>query len=112
MKEFFLKNKVVIFRFLGSFMLLVGFVIYFWVTPKEGLSRNEIAAANVARMEASVAGGNGSSKKSPKSSSTKILEELKSSQVKQIKYLTILSMILGIGFLGYSFIKPEEDEQT
>ena len=89
-------------------MLLVGFVIYFWATPKEGLSQNEIAAANVARMEARAAGGSGSSKKSSQSSSAKILEELKNTQKKQMQYLTIIAMILGVGFLGYSFM-PKRD---
>lgn len=108
MQDFFLKHKVMIFRAVGSFMLLIGFVIYFWATPKEGLSQNEIAAANVARMEARTSGGSGSSKKTSHSSSSKILEELKNTQKKQMQYLTIIAMILGVGFLGYSFM-PKRD---
>ncbi|MDA7816965.1 hypothetical protein N9A28_02120 [Sulfurimonas sp.] len=109
MKELFLTHKTLIFRTVGSIMLLVGFVTYFWVTPKEGLSQNEIAAANVARMEARTAGGSGSSKKKTGSSSSKILEELKNTQKKQVQYLMIITIILGSGFLGYSFIKKKED---
>lgn len=105
MKEIFLKNQTLIFRSLGGFMLLVGFVIHFWTTPKEVLTQNEIAAANVARMEARVAGGSASSQK--KSSSSKIMSELKNTQAAQVRYLTILAMVFGVGFLGYSFIKRD-----
>jgi len=108
MKEIFIKNKIVILRTLGILMLLVGFVIYFWVTPKEVLTQNEIARANVARMEASVAGGGRGSNKVSKPDTSKFLKELKDVQKKQIQYLTIITMILGAGFLGYSFIKTKE----
>ena len=64
--ELIIKNKIVIIRTIGFLMLLVGFAIHFWVTPKEGLSKNEIAAANVARMEAVVSRGSGQSQKSHK----------------------------------------------
>ena len=107
--EFFLKHKTVILRTLGGLMILIAFVVHFWVTPKEGISEVEMAAANVARMEASVA-GHGSSSKAAKQSSLEYLEELKNNQEKQMKYLTILSMVLGVGFFGYSFIKKEEPE--
>ena len=108
--EFFNKNKILIFRGAGALMLLIGFVIHFWVTPKEGFTQNEIAAANVARMEAKVSGGSSSSKKSTKKDDSKFLQELKNTQAKQIRYLTITAMILGIGFLGYSFVKKKEPE--
>ncbi len=42
-------------------MLLIGFAVHFWVTPKEVLTQNDIAALNVARMEARISGGSGSS---------------------------------------------------
>jgi hypothetical protein len=63
-------------------------------------------------MEASVSGAGGSSKQASKSDSSKFLEELKNTQAKQIRYLTIMSMVFGIGFLGYSFIsKPKNDSE-
>lgn len=108
--EFFLKHKTVILRSLGGLMLIVGFAVHFWATPKEGISEVEMAAANVARMEASVAGKSSGSSKAPKQSSAEYLEALKSTQEKQMKYLTILSMVLGVGFLGYSFINKKELE--
>ena len=107
MKEILIKNKIVILRVLGAIMLIIGFSVQFWSTPKEGFTQNEIAARNVARMEANVRGT--SSSRASTSSSAKIIKELKNTQKKQMKYLTIIAMILGVGFLGYSFIKPRQD---
>ncbi|MEN8304321.1 MAG: hypothetical protein ABFQ64_09640 [Campylobacterota bacterium] len=108
--EFFLKYKTVIMRSLGALMLVVGFAIHFWATPKEGISANERAAANVARMEAKVKGESSAQSKSSKKSDSKFLEELKKTQEKQLQYLTIIAMILGVGFLGYSFMPKREKD--
>lgn len=105
--ELFLKYKTVLLRSIGALMLMVGFVIHFWTSPKEGVSEAEVAAANIARMEASVTGTGGSNKKAQ--STSKFLDELKSTQEKQIRYLTIIAMLFGAGFLGYSFVKPKSD---
>jgi len=108
--EFFLKHKTVIARSLGAVMLIVGFSVHFWVTPKEGLSENDKASARVARMEAKVKGsGSSSSKSTKKEDTSKFLEKLKNTQEKQMKYLTIIAMILGVGFLGYSFMPKKEE---
>lgn len=108
--EFFNQNKIAIFRAMGALMLVIGFAAHFWVTPKEGVSANSIAAANVARLEAQVAGsGSGSAEKK---SDNPILQEYKNTRDKQIQYLTILAMIFGVGFLVYSFIKPKEGEKA
>jgi len=109
MKEIFIKYKVVIIRVLGVLMLVIGFAVHFWSTPKEGFTQNELAARNIARMEARVLGGGGASKKPSESSSAKILQELKNTQAKRMQYLTIIGMGLGIGLLGYSFIGKKED---
>jgi len=109
MKELFLKHKILIIRIFGSMMLLIAFMIYFWTTPKEGFTKNEIAAANVARMEARASGGSSVSNQKPKSSSADILKELKNTQDAQVRYLIIISMILGIGLLGYSFMPKKKD---
>ena len=106
---FFLQHKAVILRIVGSLMLVIGFAIHFWVTPKEGLSENDKAAARVARMEAQVKGSSSKSSKSSKQDTSKFLEELKSTQAKQMQYMTILAMLFGVGFLGYSFISKKED---
>jgi len=105
--EFFRKNKKVILRTFGILMLVVGFVVNFWTMPKEGLTQSEIAVANVARMEASVAGKSSSSKKKSKSNKSPFLQEYKNVQKKQMQYFSILVMIFGVGSLGYSFIKRD-----
>ena len=109
MKEIFLKHKVAIIRVLGVLLLVVGFAVHFWTTPKEGFTQNELAERNIARMEARASGGGGTSKKTSESSSAKILQELKNTQAKQMQYLTVIAMILGVGFLGYSFVRKKKD---
>jgi hypothetical protein len=106
--DFFYKNKIVILRIIGVVMLVVGFASYFWVTPKEGVSANDLAATNVARMEAKVAGISSSTKQKVKKEENRFLKEYKNTRAKQIQYLTIFAMILGVGFLGYSFFKPKK----
>ncbi len=105
--EFFLKHKIIILRTLGIIMLLVGFAVHFWVTPKMGVSENEIAAANVARMEASVRSIK--SVKKTKSDMSHITKALSQAQQQRAKYITIFAMILGVLFLAYSFLKKEEN---
>ena len=89
-------------------MLILGFVIHFWATPKEGLTANEKAAQNVARMEAKAIGSSTNTKSASKKDDSKYLKQFKENQEKQIQYLTIIAMLFGFGFLGYSFIKKEE----
>ena len=101
--DFFLKYQQVIFRTIGILVLVIGFSIHFWETPKKGLTENEKAAINIARMEAKAKGS--SSLKTKSSSAPDFLKTYESSQEKQKRYFTILMMILGIGLLGYSFIK-------
>ena len=106
--DFFNQNKIIILRSIGALMLVVGFAVHFWTTPKEGLSANEKAAANVARMEARVAGK--SSASSAKQNDSKFLNDLKETQAKQLQYLTIIAMILGVGSPGYSFSPAKEGD--
>lgn len=108
MLEFFLKHQKIILRAIGGTMLLLGFIVHFWLTPKEGISRNDLAAANVARMEASISGRSASTQ-GKKSTATHIMSALEEQQKKQMEYFTIMVMILGIGSLGYSFIKKDEE---
>ena len=108
--KFFLQYKTVIMRTLGAIMLIVGFTIHFWETPKKGLSENDKAAARVARMEAKVKGAGSGTKKSQEKDTSKFVEKMKSTQAQQMKYMTILAMIFGVAFLGYSFILKKEEE--
>jgi len=97
-----------IFRVLGTLFLLVGFVVHFWITPKKGVSKAELAAANVARMEASVQGRGGSSLKKSKPDGAIFLQKLKSQKKREMEYLSIFVMIMGSLSLGYSFFKKKE----
>ena len=108
--EYFLKHQQTIFRTIGALFLLIGFVIHFWVVPQKGLSKNDRAAANLARMKSSVSGGSSSKVGKKKSDTSKFLKELKNTQKKQMEYLTIIIMILGAGSLGYSFIKKKDED--
>jgi len=105
--EFFKKHQKEIIRAVGALLLIAGFVVNFWVTPQKGVSVNEMALANVKRMEASVQGGN-SKEASKKPAVSHISKALKATREKQMKYMTIIAMILGALFLGYSFLKKEE----
>jgi len=107
--DFFLKHKIIILRSLGALMLVMGFAIHFWVTPKEGISANDKAAARIARMEASAKGNAVGSIKKSQNDTSKLLDALKETQAKQMQYLTILAMLFGIGFVGYSFIPRKEN---
>ena len=93
---------------MGALLLIVGFVINFWVTPQKAVSTNAVALANVKRMEASVQGGS-STKVGPKPAVSHISKALKATRAKQMKYMTIFAMVLGALFLGYSFLKKEEE---
>ena len=104
MLEILYKYKKVIFRSLGALMLLISFVAFFWSTPSKGLTKSQIAAANVARMEASVLRNSGSSGHSQKVNKAPLFKEYKNTKDKQLKYLTIIIMIVGAGFFVYSFI--------
>lgn len=105
--EFFLKHKVMILRSVGVLMLLIGFAVHYWVTPKTGASENEIAAANVARMEASVA-GHSKSVKTAKPDMSHFTKSLADAQRQRTKYITIFAMVLGGLFLLLSFLKKED----
>ncbi len=108
--NFFLLHKTIILRTLGAIMLIVGISIQFWETPKKGLSANDKASARIARMEAKAKASGSSSQKSKEKDSSKFMDKMKSTQEKQMKYMTILVMVFGVGFLGYSFMPKKEEE--
>ena len=108
--ELFLKYKTVIMRSLGAILLIVGFAVHFWVTPKKGLSANDKAAARVARMEASAKGSTPNSSDTKKKDDTKFLKKLQEKQAQQMQYMMIVVMVIGVGFLAYSFIPAKQEE--
>jgi len=105
---FLKKYKILLFRSIGALIVLVAFVVQFWTTPKQGMSANERAAANVARMEAQVAGSARVSQ-TPPTKKSPFLEAFESKREKQMRYLSIIVMLLGLGFIAYSFMKPKEE---
>jgi hypothetical protein len=104
MLDIFNNHKKIILRLFGSLILLVGFALHFWDNTNDVISHDELAAMNVARMEASVAGKSSGKSTQPPS----LMKEYLQTRQKHFTYLTILVMILGAGFLGYSFIKKEK----
>jgi uncharacterized protein YjeT (DUF2065 family) len=105
----FLKHKVVIFRTIGILMFIINLMIYFWTTPKQELSENDRARARIERMEANLKGVAFSSGKSKEKDTSKMISHIKDSKAKQMRYFSIIAMIIGVGFLGYSFLPRKED---
>lgn len=103
--QFFLEYQKIILRVGGGLFLLTAIAMHFWYKPQAVLSENEAAAANVARMEASVAGK--STTKSQHKDSSSYMQHLKETKKKQLEYLAILLIVLGAGALGYSFVKRD-----
>lgn len=94
-------NQKLAFKVTGINFLLMALLLLFWSQPKEVLSENEQAAANVARMEAktkSVTGASGVNN---------IMKEHHESQKKQLRVFLIIMTLSGAGFLGYGFLKKD-----
>ncbi len=110
MQEYFKKHQHIIMRIAGASVLLVTLVIHFWSAPKEGASEAKVAAANVARMEASVVGSGVQSKtKSPEKAP--LMQKYIEEKEKQFEYLSLLAMLFGGGFFLYSFVKKETPQE-
>lgn len=108
--EFFLKHQTVIFRSVGAFLLVLGLVLYFWAAPQKALTPNEIAAANLARMESAVSGASSQQSKANAPKASTISQAMIETRKKQLRMLMIMVMVFGAGFLGYSFLKKENKE--
>ncbi len=102
--EWVKENKRLASKIIGANFLLMALVLLFWSQPKEGMSENEKAAANLARMEAKVSGN--SQTKAPGSSG--LMKEYQQKQKAQLQIFLIIMTIAGVGFLGYGFFKKEE----
>lgn len=105
--EYFLKHQKMILRIAGAVMLVVGLSLYFWAAPEKGLSENEKAAANLARMEAATQGGASKSVKT-QPPSHKIAASLRETRKQQLRTLMLMVIALGGGFLVFSFLRKEE----
>ncbi len=108
MKEWFKENQIMVSRFAGAFLLVVGLGAFFWVNNSgSGISVTEQRAAErVARMESRVSAQTTttSSKKQNKADYTEVYTD---HSKEQIKFMLIIMMFLGVGSLGYSFVKKE-----
>lgn len=79
-------------------------IVLFWSQPKEGLSENERAAANVARMEARTSG---KAAGKPSGSDLNFMDKHRQKQQQQLRITLILMSLCGAGFLAYGFLKKE-----
>lgn len=102
------KNKKVALKITGANFLLMALVLLFWAQPKEGMSANEKAAANSARMEAQVSGNS----KKPASSADDVRQAHEEYQKGQVQIFLILMVVCGVGFLGYGFFTKEESAEA
>ena len=84
---------------IGIGCIIVYFTLYFWNNSKGAvLSENELAARNVARMEANVHG-------STATSSSSNLKSMAFTPKEVGNDLLLLLLIIGVGFSAYGFIK-------
>ncbi len=102
--EWVQKNQKLAAKITGVNFLLMTLVMLFWAQPKTGLSDEEKAAANVARMEARVSGSN---KQVSGKSNLDIMKEHRQKQQQQLRITLIIMSMCGAGFLAYGFLKKE-----
>ena len=98
------ENKKLASKIMGANFLVMALVLLFWSQPKEGMSEDERAAANVARMEAQVSGSSQKEATQPPS----FMKEYKQAQEAQLRIFLIFMVISGAGFLVYGFLKKED----
>ncbi|MEA2111673.1 MAG: hypothetical protein U9P71_06445 [Campylobacterota bacterium] len=107
MKKWLKTNQIIVSRSLGAFLLVVGLGAFFWVNSSgSGVNVTEQRAAErVARMEARTSGtSTATSKQQSKADYTEVYTDRSK---EQMKFMLIIMMFLGLGSLGYSFIKKE-----
>ena len=102
--EWVKQNKKLASKIMGANFLFMALLLLFWSQPKEGMSENEKAAANLARMEAQVSGSSQKEASKPPS----LMKEYKRTQKAQLQVFLIIMVIAGTGLLGYGFMKKEE----
>ena len=76
------KNKKLALKITGVNFLLMALVLIFWAQPKQGMSANEKAAANTARMEARMSS---QSSKRPASSASDVRRAHEEYQKEQVQ---------------------------
>lgn len=98
------ENKKLASKIMGANFLVMALILLFWSQPKESMSEDEKAAANVARMEAQVSGNSQKKASQPPS----FMKEYKQTQKTQLRIFLIFMVISGTGFLAYGFLKKED----
>lgn len=109
--EFLKQHATLLLRFIGVFLIVVSLGALFWMEPKKGVS-SEVAeaAANVARMEASVAAVAPHAKAAEaKPDKSPFFDQYKATQEKQIRYFLIMMIAAGVLFLAYTFIAKKRE---
>jgi len=85
---------------IGVFFILLYIVLYFWDNKESTvLSENEIAARNIARMEARMDSDRASAGSSEK------YKRVKFEHKDQSQSFLILLLLFGVGLSGYGYIK-------
>ena len=102
--EWVKRNQSLAFKITGANFLVMAFVLLFWSQPKVGMSENEKAAANVARMEGR-SGGTDEIKQMNAEKSANFMKEYQENQKANLRIVLIIMAALGTGFLAYGFIK-------
>ncbi len=110
MKEWLYVNQIMVSRFIGTLLLVVGLGAFFWVNSSDnGVSvAQQRAAERVARMEARISRAS-SSEVLKQESKADYRDVYSDYSKKQMKLMFITVMLLGVGSLGYSFIKKREE---
>ncbi len=104
--EWYLSHKKLAYKLMGANFLLMALVLLFWSAPKEGMSENERAAANVARMEARIQGQGSTSQENK----VNLLNRHMDKQQAQLRIVLVIMVIVGVGFLAYGVLKKEENQ--
>lgn len=108
MREWLIRHQKIVSRSVGILLILGAAVSLFWDMRGGGVSEEErLAAERVAqyeaRMHAQMAGSQKKSAEKPY-----FMEAYKEKQEQQLRYAVVIALTIGIGFVGYSFLRKEE----
>ncbi len=107
MSEWVRQHQKKLSLFLGVLLIIGAVASLFWNNLDSSVSKEEhLATANVARMEARM----GSQSTAPQQAPDKPVFSAKyrEKQQEQLRYAIIISLVFGVGFVGYGLLKREE----
>jgi len=105
MLEWVIQHQKKLSLIMGTLMLLGALGALFWKNEEGTSDELSRAAANVARMEARMQGNSAAT--TQKQNAHPAVEAFYESREKQLRYLLIIVVIGGVGFLIYGFLKKE-----